>query len=418
MIHGDAVRRTDGILTTIALTDRILLIILAVEVELQLVDDLTSLLGQTIFLHQRHHSTLHRSEGSRQLQHHAGLAILEFLLLVSMTHDREEHTIHTDRGLDDIRGIALIGLRIEVLDALARVFLMLREVEVRTRVDTLHLLEAERHLELDIGSGIGIVSQLVVVVETVVLCTEAQSLVPLHTGLLPFREPLQLRARLYEELHLHLLELPHTEDELTGHNLITESLTDLGNTERNLHTTSLLHVQVVHEDTLSRLRTQIDLHRSIGAGTHLGREHQVKLTHIGPVAGTTDRTYDLLVENDLLQLIEIRSLHGSRIAGMQIITLLLGFLHTLTGLQILSLIEAVAEDQHVSTITLLRVAVVDQGIVESIHMSRSLPYRRVHKDGAVDAHDVLVQHRHSLPPILLNIILQLHAVLTIVVNGS
>ena len=124
---------------------------------------------------------------------------------------------------------------------------------------------------------------------------------------------------------------------------------------------------------------------------------------------------------------------------MQIITLLLGFLHTLTGLQILSLIETVAEtlagllyllldllvvlrdlilDQHVSTITLLRVAVVDQGIVESIHMSRSLPYRRVHKDGAVDAHDILVQHRHSLPPILLNIILQLHAVLTVVVNGS
>ena len=29
VIHGDAVRRTDGILTTIALTDRILLIILA-----------------------------------------------------------------------------------------------------------------------------------------------------------------------------------------------------------------------------------------------------------------------------------------------------------------------------------------------------------------------------------------------------
>jgi hypothetical protein len=36
-------------------------------------------------------------------------------------------------------------------------------------VNTLYLLEAEGHVELNIGSGIGIVSQLVVVVETVVV---------------------------------------------------------------------------------------------------------------------------------------------------------------------------------------------------------------------------------------------------------
>ena len=220
------------------------------------------------------------------------------------------------------------------------------------------------------------------VVETIVLSTEAQSLMPLHARLFPLGEPLQLRARLYEELHLHLLELPHTEDELTGHDLVAESLTDLGDTERNLHTASLLHVQVVHEDTLSRLRAQVDLHRRIGRGTHLGREHQVELTNIRPVLGTADGIYNLLVEDNLLQLIEVRTLHGSRITGVQIVALFLGFLHALAGLQILSLVEAVAEalasllllgnlifDQHVSTIALLRVAVVDQGIVESVHVT-------------------------------------------------
>ena len=281
--------------------------------------------------------------------------------------------------------------------------------------------------------------QLVVVVETVVLSTEAQGLMPLHTSFLPLREPLQFRTGLYEELHLHLLELPHTEDELTSYNLVTESLTNLSDTERNLHTTGLLHVQVVHEDALSRFRTQVDLHRSIGTGTHLGGEHQVELTNIRPVLGTADGIYDLLVEDNLLQLIEVRTLHGSRITGMQSVALLLGLLHTFAGFQVLSLIEAVAEtlagllnllldllivlgnlilDQHVSTITLLGVTVIDQGIIESIHVTRSLPYGRVHKDGAVDTHDILVQHRHGLPPILLNVILQLHTVLTIVVNGS
>ena len=173
MIDGDAIWRTDSILTTIALTNRVLLIILTIEVELQLVNDLASLLRQAILLHQRHHSTLHRSQCCGQLQHHAGLAIFEFFLLESVTHDAQEHTIHTDGSLNDIRCVTLVGLRIEILDALTRVFLMLAQVKVGTRVDSLHLLEAERHLKLYISSSICIVSQLVVVVETVILCTEA-----------------------------------------------------------------------------------------------------------------------------------------------------------------------------------------------------------------------------------------------------
>ena len=95
--------------------------------------------------------------------------------------------------------------------------------------------------------------------ETIVVSTEAQCLMPLHTELFPLLEPFLLCPGLYKELHLHLLELSHTEDELTGYNLITESLTYLCNTERNLHTTSLLYIQIVHEDTLCRLRTEIYL---------------------------------------------------------------------------------------------------------------------------------------------------------------
>ena len=48
VIDGDAVRSTNGILTAITLSDRILLIVLTSEVILQLVDNLTCLLGQTV----------------------------------------------------------------------------------------------------------------------------------------------------------------------------------------------------------------------------------------------------------------------------------------------------------------------------------------------------------------------------------
>ena len=124
-----------GNLTAVALADRVFLVVLAVEVELQHVLYLACLLGQTILLHQRHDGQLHGCQGSRQAQHYAGVATLEFLLLVRGAEHAEEHTVYTDRGLDNVGHIALVELGVKVLDALARVLLVLREVEVGAAVD-------------------------------------------------------------------------------------------------------------------------------------------------------------------------------------------------------------------------------------------------------------------------------------------
>ena len=137
---------------------------------------------------------------------------------------------------------------------------MLAQVEVGTAVNTFHFLETERHFEFDISSGIRIVSQLFMIMITIFLVTQSQCLVPFQTSSLPFLEPFHFFARTNKELHFHLFELTHTEDKLTGNDLVTESLTNLSNTERNLHTACLLYVQEVHKDTLSRFRTQVNLH--------------------------------------------------------------------------------------------------------------------------------------------------------------
>ena len=140
---------------------------------------------------------------------------------------------------------------------------MATEVEVRTRVDALNLLETEGEVVLNISCGVGIVGQLVVVVEAVVVVAEAQGTMPCHTCILPLVPPIHLSAGLHEELHLHLLELSHTEDKLTSHDLVTEGLTYLSDTEGELHTASLLHVEVVHEDTLRGLGTEVNGARTI-----------------------------------------------------------------------------------------------------------------------------------------------------------
>ena len=213
----------------------------------------------------------------------------------------------------------------------------------RAAVDALNLLEAERHTELYVGCSIGIVGQFVVVVEAVVLCSEAESLMPLHARFLPAWEPLQFGAGLNEELHLHLLELAHTEDELAGYYLVAEGLANLRYAERNLHSAGLLHVEVVHEDALSRLGTQIHLHRTVGRGSHLGREHEVELAHVCPVACSADGAYYLLVEDYLLQCLEVGALHGGSIALVEGVTLLAQLLNARRRGQILLLVESLLE---------------------------------------------------------------------------
>ena len=89
VVDSDTVRRTDSILSAIALTDGILFFIFAIEVELQIVHDLTCLFGQTVFLDEWQYGQLHRSKGSGQFEHCARLAILELLFLVGVAHHRE-----------------------------------------------------------------------------------------------------------------------------------------------------------------------------------------------------------------------------------------------------------------------------------------------------------------------------------------
>src|SRR5574344_2155677 len=108
--------------------------------------------------------------------------------------------------------------------------------------------------------------KFVVVVETIVVITHSESLVPCKAVLLPCCKPVKFSTRFDEELHLHLLELPHTEDELTCNHLVAEGLSYLGYTERNLHSAGLLDIDIVHEYTLGSLRTQI-----YGAGVVSGR---------------------------------------------------------------------------------------------------------------------------------------------------
>ena len=69
--------------------------------------------------------------------------------------------------------------------------------------------------------------------------------------------PFFVRARLHEELQLHLLKFAGAEDEVTGGDFVAERLTYLANTKRRLLTRSAHDVGEVNENTLGGFGTQV-----------------------------------------------------------------------------------------------------------------------------------------------------------------
>ena len=281
--------------------------------------------------------------------------------------------------------------------------------------------------------------QFVVIVEPVMFVAEPKRTVPFHAGLAPMVEPFELLARAHEKLHLHLFELAHAENELPGNDLVAESLADLRDTERNLHTAGFLDIEEIHENPLRRFGPQVDRAGPFGHRTHFGFEHQVELAHFGPIARTGNRADDFGIEDDLAQFLKVVVVQSCDHPFMDSIALgpvldharirlaekffvetfsetFARFLHLFLDLLILFGEEIL--EQHIGTVTFLRVAVVDQRIVECAHMARSLPGFGVHEDGRIDAYDVLVEFGHRIPPIFFDVIFQFDAHLPVIVNGA
>ncbi|MCY1538223.1 hypothetical protein D9M68_737520 [compost metagenome] len=113
---------------------------------------------------------------------------------------------------------------------------------------------------------------------------------PFKPGLFPVFKPFFVFTRTNKKLHFHLLKFTHPHDKLAGNYFIPEGLTDLGNTERNFHPAGLLYVQKIHKNALCCFRTKVYLFTTLGHGTKLCAEHQVKLAYIGPVLCSAYRT--------------------------------------------------------------------------------------------------------------------------------
>jgi len=72
--------------------------------------------------------------------------------------------------------------------------------------------------------------------------------------------------------------------------------------------------------------------------------------------------------------------------------------------------------EHIGAVTLFAVLVVDHGIVEGVHVARSLPGGGVHKDGRINADNVVLHAGHTFPPEALEVVFQLYPIGSVVVH--
>ena len=155
----------------------------------------------------------------------------------------------------------LVALLVVVLQILAGGLLMAAQVVIGTVSNAPQLAPAaaEGELVLNIGSSTGIESQLsgIMVTQPQRVFLNTQTDQPVFAEVLPVGKPFQIGTGLAEEFTLHLLKLTGTEGEVTGRDLVTESLTHLTDTERQLLTGGTLDVGKVNKDTLGGFGTQV-----------------------------------------------------------------------------------------------------------------------------------------------------------------
>src|SRR5438309_409917 len=290
-VHSDAEGRSRLVLAAIAPADRAAVVVEHVEGAAQIVVDAARHLRHAVLVHQREYRRLERGERGLDLQHDP-LFPLDLLLPVGIAQHDERRAIRPGRRLDHVGEEPLVGRRIEVLELLPRLPLVVRQIEVAAVVDPLEFVPSEGELIFDVVRVLGVVRQLVlaVLMPAQLLGPDAEALEPLHPLAAPEFEPLALGPRLHEELHLLLLEFPRPEDEVSRRDLVAERLADLGDPERDLLTRRLQHVEIIDVDALGGLRPQIDDRGRFLHGAHERLEHQVELARdrersLGPAYG-------------------------------------------------------------------------------------------------------------------------------------
>ena len=315
------------------------------------------------------------------MEHHAGVVLLcvDNFLVICFAQQREYGSVESVGGFYNIGNELLVCLGIEIVHLLAAVFLMSRQVEVRSVVGAVYLAPAEREEELYVARGLGVVGELLMVVEAQMLGSYAEILKILLAELLEVVIELVVGTLLAEGLELHLLELYCSEGEVAGGYLVPERLADLTDAEGQLRSHRTLDVEEVYIFTLGVFGAQIDNALCVVGDSAVGLEHEVEFSYVREIVlaavGAGDR-----MSLDVLKHLLFRHLVGVRV-----------------GIEVL--------DERVRSVAHLALLAVEKRVGEAGDVAACLPDFRMHENVCVNFVAVPALLNESLAPGVLDVVL-------------
>ena len=260
---------------------------------------------------------------------------------------------------------------------------MVTQIEISTVSNTFKLTPVrpgKPKLVLNVDSALRVVGELFfrMLVVAQVIRVDAEIGVPRGANVDPVLMPLLVGSGFDEELHLHLLELTGTEDEVPRRDLVAERLTCLRDAEWRLLAGTGEHVLEIDENALGGLGTQVVQTRLILDGAEVGLKHHVEVSGFGPLplvaaVGTVD-----LLERDGIRV-------GDPVLG------------------------CVALLQMISAHPLVTRQALSQRVVEHSDVSRGHPHLTRQDDRGVKTNDVIAAGDHGTPPLPLDVLLKLDA---------
>ena len=394
-VVGYAKRGTDLVLTAITLTDRTGFVEVGHEVLRKLGVNLHSLIGE--LLGEGKYRNLEGRDSGMEAHYDAGVVLLcvDNFLVICFNKKRESHTVSTERGLDNVGDITLVGFGIEVSEILAGMLDVLGEVVVGSVGNAPKFAPAEREEVLEVGGCLGIEGKLLglVVAKTEVFFFYVKAEKPIVAIASPILEPLKVGVGLAEELKLHLLKLANTEDEVTGRDLVAEGLTNLANTEGKLAACSSLNSLEVYEYTLCGFGTEVNFAARILGNTLMSLEHKVKLTDIGKIGLAAAGTGYVIVANVSEERLTVHSLNVN-----------VGYV----------VFAYVVLNELVRSVAHLACLAVDKRIVKGCNVTGSHPNLGVHKNSRVKTYVVGILLNKLFPPSALDVVFHLNAERTVV----
>ncbi len=286
----------------------------------------------------------------------------DFLLIVGFAEESEGSAIHAGTGLDNVGNEFLPCLLVEIFEWFATGFLVLLEIVIGSVCDAFELFGAEREgIEKVIGT-LGVEGSVFFGdIEYGDLASgDTDRFVPGKAVGEPLIEPFFPICGGDKKFNFHLFEFAGSEGEVAGVDFVTESLSNLGDSEGEFFSRDFENIFELDEHGLGRFGPEVGKISLVLDRADVRFEHEVELPGFGKFPTT----------------------------GIDHFT---GFLGAGGGGDLIGAEAALAG------------FTIDHGIGEGGFVATCFPDGATHQDGAVHADDIVALLGHGFPPVVFQV---------------